>query len=198
MPAETDAFVIATFAMWAGDFVYAEELLRTFASRTSTTSFEHAESPEDILRVSGRRRLHQLWQRRGEFRKLITEYPALREDPLIIVGKHVRGTVWRVSERSFEMYAYLTDLSWERELFARARVEFLKSQPVRSSDEAEQRALEHAPGIAWTTPGNPTMEIDITDLGQIEVRAVWVNRELPESVEQLRQPLAALITRLDE
>src|SRR6266849_6341263 len=129
MPAETDKFVIATFALWAGDFAYAEGLLReTALPRLRSAAYERAESPEDIVRTTAAIRLRQLRRRRGEFRQLATDDPRLVDQPLLIEGRHMRGTVWRVSARNFEMRAYLTDLLWERELFDRARAESVKRE----------------------------------------------------------------------
>ena len=75
MPADTDKFIVATFALWAGDFGFAERLLRQFSPPRDTPLLqERAGSPDDVMRATGVLRLRQLWQRRGEFRRLAAEY----------------------------------------------------------------------------------------------------------------------------
>jgi len=204
MPAETDKFVVATFALWAGDVAFAEELLRAVSSPgRAATYYEHAESPEDVIRTTGALRLRQLWQRKGEFRKLAAEYDRLIDQPLILAGKHIRGTVWRLGERNFQMQAYLTDLSWERELFPRAQSEAAKHQPRRRPETlGEQRGPSPTDSatrvVSWTILGNPLLQVELTDLALLEVSVVWVERELPQAAEQLREPLSQLIAHLDE
>ena len=202
MPAESDKFVVATFALWAGDFEFAEELFRSTALTLRTiTRHDRVESAEDLIRATAELRLRQLWQRRGEFRKLADEERGLVDVPLIIRGTHIRGTVWRTGERNFEMQAYLTDLSWERDLFARAREEYAKHQRIagveRGEDQIAALADHLARGFNWSIVGNPMMEVNVTDLALIEVGIVWVSQELPRTSEELAAPLSGLIARLD-
>jgi len=55
MAAETDPFIIATYALWAGDFAYAEDLLREFSPphRTPRVDAESVEGPETIIKAVG-------------------------------------------------------------------------------------------------------------------------------------------------
>jgi hypothetical protein len=202
MTAESDKFVIATFALWAGDFGFAEELLRGAAvPLKGLARHDRLDSPEDIIRTTAALRLRQLWQRRGEFRKVASEERGLVDAPLIISGTHLRGAVWRIGERNFEMHAYLIDLAWERELFVRARQESDKHRPIENVEsEEEATRLGNHPGreLSWTVVGNPFMQVHVADLALIEVSFVWVAQELPHSVEEVTTPLSGLIRRLDE
>src|SRR2546430_13772592 len=108
MPAETDKFIVATFALWAGDFAFCEELLREFSPPAETPTFvEDIQHPEDVIRSTGALRLRQLWQKRGEFRKLAAEYSdqgvEVTDKPIILETKNLRATVWRTGEREFVM-----------------------------------------------------------------------------------------------
>ena len=108
MPAETDKFIVATFALWAGDFAFCDELLREFSSTAQTpTTAEHIERPEDIMRSTGALRLRQLRQKRGEFRELAAEYAGqgveVTDKPLTlkrVVGKDYRPTRLAIPESS--------------------------------------------------------------------------------------------------
>src|SRR6266478_2226201 len=106
MAVETDGFVIATFALWAGDFSYCEQLLREFSPPHDTPPIDDtAQSPEDFIRATGALRLRQLWQKRGEFKQFAAEfYDAgyqIADNPTVLETKHLRATVWRTAEREF-------------------------------------------------------------------------------------------------
>src|SRR5215510_6748589 len=108
MAADTDKFIVAMFALWAGDFSYCDKLLREFSPpRRSPRNETEAHSPEDFIRISGALRLRQLWQKRGEFKKLASHYNRagfeVTDEPNVLETKHLRATVWRVSEREFVM-----------------------------------------------------------------------------------------------
>ena len=122
MPAETDKFIIASFALWAGDFEYCEKLLRAYSNPSDVAPIEDgAEIPEDFIRATGALRLRQLWQKRGEFKKLTKEYGnqgvEITDKPTILETKHLRATLWRTGAREFMMQGYLKELSWQEGLF---------------------------------------------------------------------------------
>src|SRR5690349_15457070 len=105
MAAETDAFIVATYALWAGDVAYAERLLRDYSPphRTPTLDSERIKSPEDIVRAIGSLRLRQVWQKRAEFERIVklesNQLSGLTSEPQIIETKHLRGALWRGGER---------------------------------------------------------------------------------------------------
>lgn len=212
MPANTDKFVIATFALWAGDFDFFEQLLREFSPpRDSPPIDGHIESPEDLIKASGALRLRQLWQKRGEFKKLSQEYQRqgleLSDKPLILKTSHLRATVWRTSERAFSMQAYLTDLSWQDEFFARAqRQASAKKSPKYPSVGPKYKPLEGeqmgepitGAGASWSVVGNPFLQVDLTDMGLLVVSALWVEATLPENAEPITNRLVEVLWSLDE
>ena len=211
MPAETDKFVIATFALWAGDFAYVEKLLREFSPPHETSLIdEAAETPEDFIRATGALRLRQLWQKRGEFKKLTAEYLGqgveITDTPSILETKHLRATLWRTGEREFLMQGYLKELGWQNGLFELARREAsghevsktsLPSQsPYLLEPGAEGEPLKPL-GVAWTVTQNPFVQVELTDLGLLEATALWIEPRLPENAAAIKGPLLKLLEGLD-
>lgn len=194
---------------WGLRFLW--ELLRGFSPPWSTPSLEdHLESPGDLIQATGALRLKQLWQKRGEFKKLIAEYREqgvqVAEHPIVLETKHLRATLWRIGEREFIILGYLKDLSWQEELFARARREAAKNESpqrrfppdvVESRGPSPDRQSVQGLGSTWTVVGNPFMRVELTDLGLLEVSLLWIEPRLPESVEEMRRPLLQLLGRLD-
>ena len=209
MTAETDKFIVATFALWAGDFAFFERLLNEFSPPRSSPSLEGGvESPEAIIRAIGALRLRQLWQKRSEFEKLATENSVqdfrIVEQPLTMETQHLRATVWRTGERGFSLQAYLKDVGWQEELFGRARREASKYDKTRvasaapGSEPPPRDAPGRGLGAAWTVVGNPFLQVELTDLGLIDVSALWIKPRLPENAEQVKRPLLKLLQVLDE
>jgi hypothetical protein len=218
MTAETDKFVVASFALWAGDFEYFEELLRGYSNPSDVKSIEGgAESPEDFIRATGALRLRQLRQKRGEFKKLTREYgrqgAKLTDKPTVMETKHLRATLWRTGAREFLLQGYLTELSWQDGLFSRARHlaaanEHLKSKNVSpTSDAVEEldvfestatRKSFTGSGTAWVVAENPFIQVELTDLGLIEATGIWIERELPDAAASITQPFLRLLQGLDD
>ncbi len=210
MTAETDKFIIASFALWAGDFEFLEELLREFSPPQDTPSLQdRVESPVDIIRAAGALRLRQLWQKRGEFKKLIADYrmqgSEIVEQPDPLETLHLRATLWRVGEREFSMRAFLKDLAWQEELFGRAGREARRNRPPSPPTTAlepvrhpREEGSVTGLSVAWTVVGNPFMQVKLTDLGLLEVSALWIEPRLPETAEDVRTPLLQLLKTLDE
>lgn len=212
MAAKTDNFIVASFALWAGDFAFFERMMKDFSRPRETPSIEKGtDSPEDIIRYVGALRLRQYWQKRGEFKKLAAEYEKqglqVDEKPYVLETQHLRAAVWRINEREFSMYGYLSDLAWERELFERAQREASRNEPVKStipevpgkfSNEFLVKDSVKGLGIAWTVIGNPFLQVELTDLGLIDVSAIWIEQRLPENAEAVTLPLLRLLRSLDE
>jgi hypothetical protein len=210
MASETDKFVIATFALWAGDIKYCERLLREFSPVAGQRAADaHIGAPEDFIRVAGALRLRQLWQKRGEFKSLAAEYGhaglVLTDEPLILGTDHLRAAVWRLGEREFLMQAYLTNLEWQHSLFERAVTEASRSSPTRGIASAvrqpetnvEDEAVQSL-GVAWAVPGNPFLQVELTDLALLEATALWTEPSLPENGEVITNSLQHLLDALDE
>lgn len=212
MAAETEQFIIATFALWAGDFGFVEENLREFSPPYNTPSIdEGAESPEDFIRATGALRLRQLWQKRGEFKKLAAEYAdhdvEITDKPIILETKHLRATLWRTGEREFVMQGYLKELSWQNRLFELAHREAKKHDapkvrmPVGSAylieTEAEGEPVKPL-GVAWAVAQNPFIQVELTDMGLLEATGLWTERRLPQDAEAIKSPFLKVLAALDE
>lgn len=213
MAAETDKFIIASSALWAGDFEFFEALLREYSHPSEVEPIcDNAKLPEDFIRATGALRLKQLWQRRGEFRKLAGKYErqgaAITDRPTIMQTKHLRATLWRTGTREFLMQGYLTELSWEDELFLRARLLAYPSEISTSKGPAQTRQTAEADdlseeesytplGAAWVIADNPFIQIELTDLGLVEATGIWTGRELPGAAAAITGPFLNLLHKLD-
>jgi hypothetical protein len=206
MAAETDAFIVATYALWAGDVAYAERLLRDYSPphRTPTLDREQIESPEDIVRAVGALRLRQVWQKRAEFERIVDleseQLGELTSEPQVIETKHLRGALWRRSERQFLLQAYLTHLEWAGRLLELAQ-EAASRANVRRQDERRsllpEPEAERSRGASWSVEGTLFIEVDVNDLGQIEANGLWTRLDLPESSEAIITPFSNLLNDLD-
>jgi len=211
MAAEEDRFIIGCSALWAGDFEYFEKLLRQYSYPLDVEPIDHgAESPEDFIRATAALRLRQLWQKRGEFKKLAREYALqgveITDKPTILETKHLRATLWRTGSREFLLQGYLTDLSWQEGLFSHARrvadaAENPKSKSLiqRNDMFEEEEAGESFTGLgaAWVVAENPFIQVELTDLGLLEATGIWTGRELPDAAAAITQPFLKLLHKLD-
>ena len=204
MAAETDAFVIATFALWAGDTQHADELFAQFAplQPRPLATLTSIDSPIQVIAATAALRRRQLAAKTREFKRIVSkrsdELGGLTDAPAVIQTKHLRATIWRRSPRQFLMKGYLTDLDWESRLFtlarkaaqtAVARKKGAKPTPSRESHEGV--------GASWAVEGVLFIEIDVTELGQIEANAIWTRREFPPDASQIKAPFEALLQSLD-
>jgi hypothetical protein len=207
MAAETDQFVIATFALWAGDFAYFERLVNEFSPPHHTPQIgDDVETPTDFIRATGARRLRQLWQKRGEFKRL-TENLEITDRAEVIESEHLRGTIWRIEEREFLMQAYLKDLSWAESLFNLARLNARSpdsQKEIRSPNlhpELEWKTADdeayHSPGSSWIVIGNPFIRVQLTEMGLVDARALWVERLLPMQAAEVIRPFSNVLASLD-
>jgi hypothetical protein len=206
MAAETDAFIVATYALWAGDIAYAERLLREYSppSRTHALDSERFESPEDVVRAVGALRLRQIWQKRGEFERIVNrqfeQIGELTAEPQIAETKHLRATLWRRGERQFQLQGYLTQLEWEPRLLELAQEAASRSQsarPERSRSLLPQADAKRPLGASWSIEGTLFIEVEVNDLGQIEANGLWTRLDLPESAEAVVTPFSNLLNDLD-
>ncbi len=209
MTAETDRFVVASFALWAGDVAYLESLLRDYPREQRTfRSLEAVEEPEEIIRIAAELRVRQLAQKRGEFNRAV-EYPlgaprmSISDRPIVIETTHLRGTVWRAGLRDFLLQGYLSSLGWETNFFDRVNS---LAQPSAVSSSSPQDLIEPEPaaesanriGGAWAIQGNPFVQVEVTDMGLFEANALWTGQDLPREFGPIRQAFRMLLESLDE
>jgi hypothetical protein len=209
MAAETDPFIIATYALWAGDFDYAEGLLREFSPphRTSALTSDGVESPEAVIKAIGALRVRQLRQKRAEFNKLAAEQRRdgieLTDTPIILETKHLRACLWRRDEREFVMRGYLTDLSWEKRFLELAREASLherRSRQISPNPEDLFRSSGEryeSRGGAWTVEENIFIRVDVNDLGQLQANGLWPRVILPLQASEITVPFLNVLKSLD-
>lgn len=204
----TDDYVVARLAMWAGDFDHAARLLSRFAPQHEYGAFPDAvSSTEDLIRYAAALRRRQLAQKSGEFSKLSEELriegAVLVYQPEVITTTHLRGAIWRVGIRQFQMRAYLSDLTWEDGLLRAARALIAQSDdsqvplPKTAGVSRTQRKPFVGQGGSWVSVGNPFVEIALSDLGLIEADAVWTEGDRPRSVEPIRGKFRSILEQLD-
>jgi hypothetical protein len=212
MTAEVEKFIVATFALWAGDFLHFSKLLKEFSPPHRTERITNAiETPEDLIRAAGALRLRQFRQKRGEFRKLAAEHQrrdvSLGDVPLVLATNHLRAAIWRVEEREFNLYGYLTDPTWGNFLFKNARRAYAATRTRQSKGSTPVQAdlyesdLEEGAktsnGTHWVTAGPLFIRAQLTDLGLIEATGLWVEPQLPSDATMITAPFQNLLELLD-
>ena len=207
MTAETDRFVVASFALWAGDVGYMESLLAEIPrGRQTFQSMESIEDTEEIIRVAAMLRLRQLRQKRDEFNRAAEDLGisgvSLSDKPTVIATAHLRGTVWRTGVREISLQGYLTSLDWEADFFERVGA---LSQPITDADITAGDLLEpeiagepvKTIGGSWAIHGNPFIQVEVTDMGLIAADALWTEPMPPQEFDRIRRAFEALLQSLD-
>ena len=209
MAAETDKFVVASTALWAGDFYHFETLMGKFVSqRGPRSSREGVKDPEAIMMTTGEIRLRQLWQKRGEFRKLAKsqgrEGNKLTDKPIVLETVHLRATLWRTGAREFLMQGYLTDLGYENELFGNARKvakasgDRRRHQNLATGNPPEVKGEAKMPlGASWYVPGDLFIQIELTDMGLLEATGIWTGGSLPDDASSISGKFEKVLLSLD-
>lgn len=206
MAAETDGFVIATFALWAGDTQYADERLAEYSPLHSRplATLTSLNSPEELIATTAALRRRQLATKTREFKKIVSqrsdELGSLTEAPFVLQTDHLRATIYRRTSRQFSMRGYLRDLDWEPRLLELARkagnldsARLITSQPKLLKGPESYGPL----GASWAVEGSLFIEIDVTELGQIEANGVWTKLELPTGADAITKPFEAVLRSLD-
>ncbi len=199
--------MIASFALWAGDFDYFERLLREFSPSSKTPRLSGKILDADgLVRATGALRMRQYLQKKREFVKMARVYKGRRDQisPRDFGNGNLRATIWRVGVREFVMYAYLTNLDYAGELFSRAHqiaeVEPANNLSARESSDLDLHDVKvfESPGASWTVEGNPFIQAELTDMGLIRATALWTLRSLPGAGDQITGKLYSVLTELDQ
>jgi hypothetical protein len=121
MVSKLDSYVIARFAQWALDNEYYEKMINQFYAAQDDN--QDLDSAPDALPISAidfmltTRKKERISKRHVLSKKSLDINEKKSEwQPHFIVLPHMRGTIWRNSEISFVLKAYLTDLEFEEEL----------------------------------------------------------------------------------
>ena len=207
MAVETDTFVIATMALWAGDFTYFRQIVRGSVYEPAILQ-SRAEGPEAIIEAVAGLRLRQLGRKRAEFKELAASLNSrqgdLTDEALVLQTEHLRATVWRTGPREFGLYGYLRDLKYESELFKRAQSlsDSIRPQQASSTYEADYRVKASGPafmplGAAWSVTGDLFIQAEVSDMGLLESTGLWTAGPLPRDSKAVSGPFMALLWSLD-
>jgi hypothetical protein len=209
MSAETDQFIVATFALWAGDFDYVESLLGQYSPPAKTSKISDViESPEELIRRTGALRLRQIWQKKGEFKKLASAYSSrggFNSSPVIIETNNLRGALWRIGSREFHLHGYLTNLERQDEMIRLAHTEASRNEllePQVSEGEANLFSRDDDKprrplGVSWNVTGSPFLQARVSDLCLVQVNGIWTGSRLPENAEDIKSPFSSLLESID-
>lgn len=206
MPVDTENFITATFALWAGDFDHAEALLKPYANAPSLDGA--VASPDDLIRRTGALRLRQLRYKKREFRELAREHglqTPIQATPAVLETKHMRGALWRLAAREFDLRAYLTDLSWEEKMLHLAHNEAALherfEERIAHSDYTLKflgdRESRTSLGVTWTVTGSMLLLAQLSDLCLLDVNGIWTQPDLPKTEHEIKEPFLLLLKALD-
>lgn len=211
-PEKVDDLVVAKFAEWAGDTAFAIGALLEYER---TVSKKRQEDPSEVfLDRAASERLINLVEARRESRSELIRYsekglttvfpiPGSNindDDPPtempIVESTNLRGVVHIMSERQFELRAFLKNLSWEQELFK--KVEELSTEPTeRKKDQLNDEVNERGRSGSWVIEGDLFREIEVDDLGLITARGTWTKSRLPETPKPIFDAFKEVLRQLD-
>jgi hypothetical protein len=219
MAADHNAFIVSTFASWAGDFRQARTLLTEALLLEGHNGYgaPHPKQDEGRWKEDERRWEHPplLQYVIQERLKQLADQESVpgahagvvrRAKPLELHTTHLRGAVWRIDYREFLLQAYLVDLNRERELFVRARQHAsraperptTKAMDLSSETDGATRVVYGPLGGSWVVVGNPFIRAHVSDMGLIEAIGVWTEAEVDETAgEEIRLAFERLLTSLD-
>jgi hypothetical protein len=212
-----ETYIVAQYAQWAGDYAYATQLLAELQLLPfegplprSVSDNERVERnlthQDDILRVAAAPRARALRERIEQFGRLReglpAPYNAVSHTPLVLTGRHLRGTIWRTAVREFRFRCYLLHLSEEQGFLRQA-------DALCQRNEGEQEELIDAePGtaqlpefrgrdVSWVMPGNPFVNVTVSELCLAQALLLWVDRTPPETIEPIQRVCQKLLDELD-
>jgi hypothetical protein len=195
-----ETFIIARFAQWAGDFDFAQEMYGKIAHQKYHKTFPDAmEGPSDVIRVSAAFRNRQISQKKEEFKLIVNtglnkEQQDIDYQPVIIETVHLRGALWRLGSREFRLRAFLSDLSWEKELFAIAR-ELANKDLFPGQNEEIYSPFS---GSWEARLGEAFMQVFVDDMALIEVDGFWIGDTPPKSAENVKEKFMKVLLELDQ
>ena len=212
-----DSYLIAQYAYWAGDFAYAQECYARTAGRetspaqrgvrrrTDDAMIEDLHDADALLAYVADKREQRIADKRRTFQTLTRSFsPDLGElfpDPLILPTTRLRGAVWRLSDREFEMRAYVSAVKHAKHVLERAK-EIARERGTEPTETHTQEPPELRPYITevfeWFESGNPFVSVLVTGLLFIEVRAFWTASQLPSSFTPIQARLQDILNSLSE
>jgi len=138
-------------------------------------------------------------------------------DELLVTTVHLRGVLWQVDRREFELLAYLVDYGWEEALYRCAVMAakaghgtILESEEddITESEEVHQGELfqlvEHeptmdgGPGLSWEEDADGLQcVVTVGDLGLIKIKGTWYGRDMPQDARELVSRFRAILDRIE-
>lgn len=213
----SDRYIIGQYAYWAGDYDFAQQCYAAVAGRDVTVAvqptrqqaddsqIEDLHNPDDLLAYVADRRERRIAERRNAFDNLVNTLPADAQDlvpqPLILRTSRLRGAVWQLSAREFEMRAYVSAVKHGKHVLDRAKETAVERgvQAVPQATPAQpQQQPSSTPVYEWEESGNPFLTITVTQLAFIEVTAFWTRKRLPRSFTSIQKRLQAVLDELSQ
>jgi hypothetical protein len=111
MSAESHDLIVASFALWAGDWAYLNTLIKRGSLDKNNKNSRH--DFDDFILRTNENQFNRYKKKRSLFLKDkgLTKY-------LILETDHIRSTIWYVSNFEYCMKGYLKDLTWEKDFFS--------------------------------------------------------------------------------
>ena len=198
-------FTLAKRAAWARDVKFCRERLSELTKLTRGQRETNDWDPLTLIR------------RAGEHLEAHLANKDAPPDKQVIRMAHLRGVVWPVDRREFELLAYLTDYSWEETLYQHAakiaasgRVTVLEPEEddAHGAEGVDQQKdlfqQERAPevdegmGLSWEEEADGLQcVVTVNDLGLIKVKGLWFGRDLPQDPEEVVSRFRGILTRLE-
>jgi len=120
MAVTTNDWIIASFALWAGDWCYLEKFIKKESQKSDS------EGIDDLLSRMNKNQIKRFNRNLQQFNKEkgLKKYPVIETD-------HIRSTIWYVSDFEYCLRGYLKVLSKENEFFRRLSHQdlFVKNEP---------------------------------------------------------------------
>jgi len=154
MTVQSHDLIVASFALWAGDWGYLDRLIEENLPKDKS---EKRDGFEDLFSRLKKSQLNRYKKKRDLFIKErgLTKYPILETD-------HIRSTIWYVSDFEYCMKGYLKDLSWERHFFDHIH--------PKSDYEISKKLKMEIPRFStvWKTGNHGNCITRIDDIGLID------------------------------
>jgi hypothetical protein len=151
MAVTTNDWIIASFALWAGDWCYLEKFIKKESQKSDSKGIDDLVSRMNKNQIKRFKRNFQQFNKEKGLKK----YPVIETD-------YIRSTIWHVSDFEYCMRGYLTDLTSENEFFR--RLGYFSQQDIFV--EGESHFLPYNSVINTGKNGNCITRID--EMGLIE------------------------------
>lgn len=200
-------FTLAKRAAWAGDVEYCRDRLDELEELTRGRGEPNDGDPLTLISRAA---------------KHIEAHLAGKDAPpgeLVIERSHLRGVVWQVDRREFELLAYLTDYSWEETLYrnaaAAAAMEHVtvldpeedddiydETKVERQKDlfpqEKPAPAVDEGMGLSWEEYADGLeCVVTVGDLGLIKAKGLWLGRDMPQSADEVVLRFQRILERIE-